>query len=1219
MTAHVPTTSAASGDDLIPDRALRESDDDAFNHDAIAANLAVHVVTAETPLNIALYGPWGSGKSSAFELLRRRLEEKPVRLVHYDASRYGGESLRRNFISHAAAELEFRDPQKFRRFHDGLYEGRKSAAVRMPESLDDWKKMGAPLFTLAVTLAGLLAVVATVGLGISYLTARDAPNQIAALLAGLAVPVGVVSILVAAGKAVLDGATITTEESLPSADEQFRRRFDELIEAARKKHRVERIVFFIDELDRCTPADVVRTLISVKTFLDHRECVFVVAADRDVLERALSTDLEQATPENEDHPYYSSASSFLDKVFHHQMFLPPLRKTKLTHFARDLVKQRGGVWKELRDAGGQRYLDRIVYALVPSHVVSPRRVKVLLNNFATNLRIIESRGIDLTDRAPEVARLTVLQTEFPSLAADLPEEPRLPELLLDPPDHPSPRVARMLQRHLVTLDSHGDPEPPSEAGGELPEVDPLLSSDQDLGLTEPSRRVLSVQNRDLYRYLRRTAGVGIVGPGRDLLYLEGAGSDHGLEDSALSEMVERDSLEAPGNILAELAARPDDERLAVVGLLCDMTEGEFGDERANVMSTLMGTVEMLGSGVQPSAARVVDAVRAFQAEQELEGSHLIGALQVGLLLGQDEGHTLAREVVADPRTSQVPERLRRAASLIDDMPNDLVSTVADALAEQLPEHPDCLVEALTDVSAQGVLKVLERERTLTAVSDRYASFAADGEDDEAAAFIEALYAVAGQHGDAGLPISAVLQWQLLKMGSAYETVRSHASSVMGSLPTEACDSHALFGLQRGGTEDWPFWRQYLSGLESQLAWRSGVVRQVLIAVIGDAASTEAEATAVALASYVATIEQSDAETVAAALNTALGARSWWEDEDALVAQRQVHGVARSLAPDPESPLGRAVLAALVADLRRVAEVPTARPVVPQPPQPLRTVLGLAGLRQLGASLPLDEGDRLIEEVVAAVPTGSAAVDVEAVRTIVSLAAAGARRDRPVKFDSAALIAALPYGPRGVSIVRDWLALDPSAETIVQLAVKVRGLHDVALRQSVSDWASRHSERQRTALVDLFLDEAPNLNTWVREIARHGVDDDALVEKVTQAALEAPRHEKRSVLIDFLLAVQPSTRTAHVKVAKLTLALLERGTKVDFDLALRSANALGTDHQHQQKLRDAFDSAAQRKGFRIPAKSLATLQAAGIRPKQRSLAESAMDLWASLFGGGGGRD
>ncbi len=59
------------------------------------------IVSIELPTNIALFGSWGSGKSSFAQLLRGCLEarEPRVGLVVYDAWTFEGESLQRNFIS----------------------------------------------------------------------------------------------------------------------------------------------------------------------------------------------------------------------------------------------------------------------------------------------------------------------------------------------------------------------------------------------------------------------------------------------------------------------------------------------------------------------------------------------------------------------------------------------------------------------------------------------------------------------------------------------------------------------------------------------------------------------------------------------------------------------------------------------------------------------------------------------------------------------------------------------------------------------------------------------------------------------------------------------------------------------------------------------------------------------------------------------------------------
>jgi hypothetical protein len=716
--APVSLTSA----DLIPDRALKRAEEDRFQHSALARRVAELARSVEPRINIALYGPWGSGKSSLAGLIEEALDGSGVGFVYYDAWKFGGKALRRNFVTNAASELGLPQGEaKYQRYYEGLYESRRRARFH-PKSI---RKALVTLAGSFVVLLGLFLVLVCGALAIaSTFDQSNFIDQVKAHLPDYLGPGGGVTLVFALVTAAIVAGRIDVDQSAPSDDEEFSQRFRELIEDARKRSHsgnerraIERIVFFIDELDRCDEKDVVQTLVAVRTFLGEERCVFVVAADRDVLETALQREVEQASPTDVVDPYYTTAGAFLDKIFGHQMEIPPIRGRRLTRFARDLVRAKGGLWQEIVDAGGQSGLDGVIYTLIPAHVRSPRRVKVLLNSFATNARVAEGRGIEWPDRAQEIAKLTALQIEFPTLARDLILEPRLPSLLLDP-ENPelSERARGLVERHRV------DEGAPEEAEAPDRFLDRGETQDQELDIQvkakqERHKEMVRRYRAQLLRYLERTARVR--NPQRDLLYLEAAGLAVDLEDPELGELIEERAPEAPDEVVDEVRRRDPTEQLASVRLLADMVQDMIADEQASVMTAMMVLVSDLGGELSDRSAReVANSLRLFSRDKALAPEHLVGALAVALRVRDNE---LAGLVGSREELWADSDRVRGVALLTPLLPDNLKAELTTHIASLFASDPDVLIDPVSHLPEQHALELLQAAQ----VHDEVERFLAD--------------------------------------------------------------------------------------------------------------------------------------------------------------------------------------------------------------------------------------------------------------------------------------------------------------------------------------------------------------------------------------------------------------------------------------------------------------------------------------------------------------
>ena len=204
--------------DLVSDTALKSMDEDRLDHAAIVSVAADMIVAATPPVNIALFGSWGSGKSSFLAALGELLAQrsKAIRVARYDAWKYGGRALKLNFIESLAEELKVTADD----FGPGLSIDQEATRVRMWTYI--WRNKG------ALSLGLLLAVVVTAVwffavAGATWVTDLDAGFGKAAGLAitGVGSVLGLALIAVLVGPKVMESAVVKVTTPAPQTDDQF--------------------------------------------------------------------------------------------------------------------------------------------------------------------------------------------------------------------------------------------------------------------------------------------------------------------------------------------------------------------------------------------------------------------------------------------------------------------------------------------------------------------------------------------------------------------------------------------------------------------------------------------------------------------------------------------------------------------------------------------------------------------------------------------------------------------------------------------------------------------------------------------------------------------------------------------------------------------------------------------------------------------------------------
>lgn len=441
----------------IQDKEVSEPEGDRFGHRDLELALRGLLESDgyEPPYSVGLLGRWGSGKSTVRAMYESRLAEdtarsRKVRTIPFDAWRFGKDEVKRALLRHLYLELggddsELRD-ELYRQVQRHSTENRPFSEV-VADLWALWKAVAVQFLLLLVAVLVLAAVVL-------YLLGIDT-----ALAQALVVSAAFGSLPFLARyllNPVPWRANVTRLDLPRTTAEQYEDFLKVRLSAyGREKPNVERVVVFVDDLDRLPAEEMVDGLDAVRGFMDipggteggvggTPGIVFVISCDEGKVAEALAdrrrrndSELPATITGKED------ARHYLDRIFQFRLEVPPPPKRDMRVYAkRRLREDLALVADDLEERGIS--LDDVVDRMIHPGVQSPRTAVHMLNAFARSWWLAHRReqgggatragGLvegAVTGHPQTLAALAALQVDFPEFYDDLEENPGLLDAFSD--------------------------------------------------------------------------------------------------------------------------------------------------------------------------------------------------------------------------------------------------------------------------------------------------------------------------------------------------------------------------------------------------------------------------------------------------------------------------------------------------------------------------------------------------------------------------------------------------------------------------------------------------------------------------------------------------------------------------------------------------------------------------------------------------------------------
>jgi KAP-like P-loop domain-containing protein len=446
------------------DRQIDSEEHDAFGHRHYAGALQSIVESEDyqPPFSVGLLGGWGTGKSSIKDIYTSRLTNDELKnsdglrrsdrfqYITFNAWRFGGtgQDIKRALLRHVFKELGGNDEY----IKDQLF---REIAETQQKNKGTWEYLKESFLTWGMPLLPITLIIFLLFVGVYLLLGIAGVTHSWGQLVGSLFLTGIVPFLV---KNLSLTAVPTTNPinriSLPSTSvEEYE---DLLLEQlakfkrSRRNKKCERIIVFVDDLDRLSAEEMVQGLDAIRTFMEIPDgdlpdgigLVFVISCDEARIADALAGRHRQ-----DEIPgaifSQSDARRYLDRIFQFRLEIPPFPRQDMRQYASDRVRALPQLSAYLESEGVP--IESVVDRMIHVGVTNPRKALQIVNSFAQSWWIANKRETEelgsgrpgglhdgaVTSHPITLGAISALKVSFPEFYAHLQDDPALIHRLTD--------------------------------------------------------------------------------------------------------------------------------------------------------------------------------------------------------------------------------------------------------------------------------------------------------------------------------------------------------------------------------------------------------------------------------------------------------------------------------------------------------------------------------------------------------------------------------------------------------------------------------------------------------------------------------------------------------------------------------------------------------------------------------------------------------------------